>query len=129
MSGSNGACPFCAEIDSPHLIAANDLAVAFFAGYPVSPGHVLIVPRRHERDFFSLGWEEKAAMLALVDPVRDHVQTAFGPDAYNIGMNAGKAAGQTIRHAHLHVIPRYIGDVEEPRGGIRWVLPKTAKYW
>lgn len=129
MPGTDGDCPFCAEIGSTQLIAANDRAIAFLAGYPVSPGHTLIVPKRHEHDFFALTRDEKAAMLELVDPVRDHIQKGFGPDAYNVGMNAGKAAGQTIRHAHLHVIPRYAGDVEEPRGGIRWVLPQTAKYW
>jgi diadenosine tetraphosphate (Ap4A) HIT family hydrolase len=107
----------------------SDLAAGFFAGYPVSPGHVLIVPRRHEPDFFALRAAEQAAMLGRVPEVRRRIDGEFAPDAYNLGVNAGKPAGQTIMHAHLHVIPRYIGDVDEPRGGVRWVLPATARYW
>ena len=95
----------------------------------MSPGHTLIVPRRHEPDFFALTAEEQAALVALVNPVRAALGEQFAPDAYNLGVNAGKAAGQTILHTHLHVIPRYAGDVAEPRGGVRWVLPETARYW
>lgn len=131
---SNGAgradgCIFCAPRSAADLLAANDLAVAFPAGYPVSPGHALIVPRRHEPDFFGLTAEEQAAVVALVNPVRARLDERHRPDAYNLGVNAGKAAGQTILHAHLHVIPRFTGDVAEPRGGVRWVLPDTARYW
>jgi diadenosine tetraphosphate (Ap4A) HIT family hydrolase len=125
----SGPCIFCRERDEPGLLAANDLAVAFPAGFPVSPGHALIVPRRHEPDFFSLSPDEQAAVVALVSPVRTALDGQFSPDAYNLGVNAGKAAGQTILHTHLHVIPRYAGDVAEPRGGVRWVLPETARYW
>jgi diadenosine tetraphosphate (Ap4A) HIT family hydrolase len=130
ISDSNGGrkdCIFCAP--RVELLAANELAIAFPAGYPVSPGHVLIVPRRHEPDFFSLTAEEQAALVALVNPVRARLSEQYAPDAYNLGVNAGKAAGQTILHTHLHVIPRYAGDVAEPRGGVRWVLPETARYW
>jgi diadenosine tetraphosphate (Ap4A) HIT family hydrolase len=123
------SCVFCQQSDMPGQLAANDLAVAFPAGFPVSPGHALIVPRRHEPDFFALTAEEQAAVVALVNPVRAVLGKQFAPDAYNLGVNAGKAAGQTILHTHLHVIPRYAGDVAEPRGGVRWVLPETARYW
>ena len=122
-------CVFCSRLTGDGLLAANDLAAGFLAGFPVSPGHTLIVPRRHEADFFSLSGAEQVAMVDLVNPVRRHLDTEFKPDAYNLGANIGRAAGQTIRHAHLHVIPRYEGDVEEPRGGVRWVLPQTARYW
>ena len=122
-------CIFCSRLAGDGLLAANELAAGFMAGYPVSPGHVLIVPRRHEADFFALSADEQAAMVALVGPVRRHLDAEFKPDAYNLGANIGRAAGQTIRHAHLHIIPRYAGDVPEPRGGVRWVLPKTARYW
>jgi len=125
MSG----CIFCRPAPSSDLLAGNELAIAFPAGFPVSPGHSLIVPRRHEPDFFSLSAEEQAAVIALVNPVRSVLDKEFGPDAYNLGVNAGKAAGQTVLHTHLHVIPRYAGDVAEPRGGVRWVLPETARYW
>jgi diadenosine tetraphosphate (Ap4A) HIT family hydrolase len=122
-------CIFCRPSDGRRELAGNDLAVAILAGFPVSPGHALIVPRRHEPDFFSLTGEEQAAVVALVNPVRAALDKEFGPDGYNLGVNNGKAAGQTILHTHLHVIPRYAGDVAEPRGGVRWVLPETARYW
>ena len=124
-----GDCPFCRAASGPDLLADNDLAVAFTAGFPVSAGHALIVPRRHEADFFALSADEQAAVVGLVNPVRDALDERYAPDAYNLGVNAGKAAGQTILHVHLHVIPRYAGDVAEPRGGVRWVLPETARYW
>ncbi len=120
-------CIFCTP--RAEQLAANELAIAISAGYPVSPGHALIVPRRHEPDFFSLTADEQAALMALVNPVRAVLAEQFAPDAFNLGVNAGRAAGQTIQHVHLHVIPRYVGDVAEPRGGIRWVLPETARYW
>ena len=122
-------CIFCAPRAERDLLAGNGLAIAFPAGYPVSPGHALIVPRRHEPEFFSLTPDEQAAMVALVNPVRAVLTDRYQPDAFNLGVNAGKAAGQTIAHAHLHVIPRYTGDAAEPRGGVRWVLPETARYW
>jgi diadenosine tetraphosphate (Ap4A) HIT family hydrolase len=126
-NGGREECIFCTP--RVGLMEANELAIAFPAGYPVSPGHTLIVPRRHEPDFFSLTAEEQAALVALVNPVRARLAERYAPDAFNLGVNAGKAAGQTILHAHLHVIPRYAGDVAEPRGGVRWVLPETARYW
>ena len=126
--GEDG-CIFCGHVAGGELVGEAGLAVAFRAGYPVSPGHVLIVPRRHEPDFFALSPAEHADMLGLLPAVRQRLDAEFSPDAYNLGVNAGKAAGQTILHAHLHVIPRYVGDVDEPRGGVRWVLPKTARYW
>jgi len=123
------ACIFCTRLESTELLAANNLAGGFLAGFPVSPGHALIVPRRHEADFFSLSDAEQAAMMALLPEVRRRIAGDFAPDAYNLGVNAGRLAGQTIMHTHLHVIPRYVGDVDEPRGGVRWVLPATARYW
>jgi diadenosine tetraphosphate (Ap4A) HIT family hydrolase len=123
------ACIFCRKRNEDELLAYNDLAIAFPAGFPASPGHALVVPRRHEPDFFALTADEQAAVVALVNPVRAVLGERFAPDAYNLGINAGKAAGQTILHTHLHVIPRYAGDVAEPRGGVRWVLPETARYW
>ena len=120
-------CIFCTP--RAEQLAANELAIAIMAGYPVSPGHALIVPRRHEPDFFSLSADEQVALMALVNPVREVLAEQFAPDAFNLGVNAGRAAGQTIQHVHLHVIPRYVGDVAEPRGGVRGVLPETARYW
>jgi diadenosine tetraphosphate (Ap4A) HIT family hydrolase len=122
-------CIFCERLHAPGLLAGNDLAAGFLAGFPVSRGHALIVPRRHEPDFFSLTQAEQVAMLGILGQVRSRIDDRFSPDAYNLGVNAGKAAGQTVLHTHLHVIPRYAGDVDEPRGGVRWVLPATARYW
>jgi len=122
-------CPFCLRIRSGELLVDGDMAVALVDAYPVSPGHVLIVPRRHEPDFFRLTDEERAAMWEMVPTVRRTIERNHAPAGYNIGINVGAAAGQTVPHAHLHVIPRYAGDSADPRGGVRWVLPERARYW
>jgi diadenosine tetraphosphate (Ap4A) HIT family hydrolase len=123
------ACVFCHRLADGDEVAANDLAVALFDAYPISPGHCLIVPRRHESSFLALTTEEQAAIWALVPLVQRRVEADHVPDGYNLGINVGEAAGQTIAHAHLHVIPRYQGDVSDPRGGIRWIIPERARYW
>ena len=123
------SCPFCERIDRGGLLAESTLAVAFPDAYPLSPGHALVVPRRHEPDYFELTEPERRAMWSLVDQVRDAIRRDHQPHGFNVGINVGAAAGQTIDHAHIHVIPRYRGDVEDPRGGIRWVLPHKAPYW
>ena len=122
-------CPVCDRQAEGDLVAQNDLAVAFVDRYPLNPGHTLIVPRRHEPDFFALTEAEHTAVWRLVPAVRAHVDARFHPHGYNLGVNAGPAAGQTVWHAHLHVVPRYEGDVADPRGGIRWILPDRARYW
>lgn len=122
-------CPFCGRVDHCNLLAQNELAVAFLDEFPVSPGHALVVPRRHESDYFALSDAEQRALWSLVDEARREIEKLHHPDGYNIGLNAGQAAGQTIAHAHLHVIPRYKGDVDDPRGGVRWILPENAPYW
>jgi diadenosine tetraphosphate (Ap4A) HIT family hydrolase len=103
--------------------------VAFYDRYPVSDGHTLVIPRRHEADLFDLDPGERADAWALLDSVRELLVERFNPDGLNIGVNENEAAGQTIHHAHIHLIPRYQGDVEDPRGGIRWVIPDKAPYW
>jgi diadenosine tetraphosphate (Ap4A) HIT family hydrolase len=110
-------------------VAESELAAAFPDAYPLSPGHVLIVPRRHEPDFLALTEVEQAAVWRLLGAVRQWIESHHRPDGYNLGVNVGPAAGQTVAHAHLHVIPRYGGDTEDPRGGIRWILPARARYW
>jgi len=123
------SCVFCERIKSAPLLAANENAVAFLDRYPVSVGHSLIVPRRHEPDYFKLSAVEQQAMFDLVCYVKAELDRAWTPDGYNLGANVGAAAGQTVDHAHLHVIPRYVGDVADPRGGVRWILPARAPYW
>jgi diadenosine tetraphosphate (Ap4A) HIT family hydrolase len=122
------ACVFCRRLAGGDLVAENELAVAFLDAFPLSPGHCLLLPRRHEADFLALRTEEQEAVWALVAPVRRHIEASGRPDGYNLGINVGEAAGQTVAHAHLHVIPRYKGDVADPRGGIRWIIPARARY-
>jgi diadenosine tetraphosphate (Ap4A) HIT family hydrolase len=123
------ACVFCDRLARGNLVAENDLAGAFLDAFPLNPGHCLLVPRRHEPDFLALAPEEQAAVWALVAPVRRHIEAAAAPDGYTVGINMGEAAGQTVAHAHLHVIPRHHGDVADARGGIRWIIPARARYW
>ena len=108
---------------------ANALAMAIPDGFPVSPGHTLIMPKRHVVTFFDTTTEERLAMFELMDKAKHALDAELHPTAYNIGVNDGAAAGQTIPHLHIHLIPRYAGDDDDPRGGVRWVLPEKAKYW
>jgi len=103
--------------------------VAIRDQYPVSEGHTLVVPRRHESDYFQLTEDEQVAMLRLVRIEQARLVQELTPAAFNVGVNAGAAAGQTVLHAHIHLIPRYLGDVPDPRGGVRWVLSGKACYW
>jgi diadenosine tetraphosphate (Ap4A) HIT family hydrolase len=102
--------------------------VAFPDAYPVSPGHTLVVPRRHAPTFFDTSPDEQTALFAAVIEIRRALDAALHPDGYNVGFNAGLVAGQTVMHAHLHVIPRYAGDVADPRGGVRGVIPSRQNY-
>lgn len=111
------------------MLARNAHAFSFYDGYPVSPGHVLVVPRRHDLDLFELTKEEQQAVFELVAEMRDFILAEHRPDGVNVGINIGEAAGQTVGHAHVHLIPRYQGDLPDPRGGVRWVIPEKADYW
>jgi diadenosine tetraphosphate (Ap4A) HIT family hydrolase len=122
-------CPFCKKIELHQFLVENDLAVAFFDGFPLSPGHALVIPRRHERDYFQLIEAEESAIWSTVRVVRAKLESSHTPQGYNIGVNVGGAGGQTVDHVHVHVIPRYVGDVDDPRGGIRWMIPAKARYW
>jgi len=121
-------CPLCAAVNRD-VLAANEHAVAFLDAFPVSPGHALVVSRRHVGSLFDLTPAEQAALWALAPTVRGILDERHSPDGYNVGVNVGSAAGQTVGHVHVHVIPRYAGDVPDPRGGVRWVLPERADYW
>ncbi len=109
-------------------VAANEHAFAFRDRFPVTPGHTLIVTRRVIPDWFAANEEERAAVLELVDRVKRLLDEELHPDGYNVGFNAGTAAGQTVMHLHLHVIPRYRGDMDDPRGGVRHVIPSRGNY-
>ena len=119
------SCPFCA-FDAP--VISNALAFACFDKYPVNRGHLLILPRRHVATWFEATQEEQAALLALLDEGKQLLDEQYKPDGYNIGINVGAAAGQTIRHLHVHLIPRHFGDCADPRGGVRGVLPARQSY-
>jgi len=119
-------CVFCRRIESGPLLAENELAVAFADAFPLSDGHCLVISRRHEPNFFALTDREQQAVWTLVNSLHQRMASA---DGFNVGINIGDAGGQTVAHAHVHLIPRYRGDVADPRGGIRWVLPSKAAYW
>jgi len=111
------------------ILGGDDLAFIASDGHPVSPGHALIIPRRHIGSFFEATAAERASLLQLLDQAKAIIDASHHPDACNIGINDGRAAGQTVPHLHIHLIPRYAGDSPDPRGGVRWVLPGKAKYW
>ena len=117
-------CPFCNE----QTLMENDLTYARVDKFPVSPGHTLVIPKRHAETWFDMTEEEQHDALRLIDQVKQHLDKEYAPDGYNIGMNCGEAAGQSVPHAHIHVIPRYQGDMENPRGGVRGVIPDKQTY-
>ena len=117
-------CPFCqleAVIDGELAYVRNDK-------FPVSNGHCLIIPKRHVETWFDMTKEEQKEAFELIDKVKAMLDEKYAPDGYNIGMNCGETAGQTIPHAHIHVIPRYKGDMDNPRGGVRGVIPEKQNY-
>lgn len=103
--------------------------MALWDSYPLNPGHVLLVPHRHVASWFEATAVERAEMLRLADNARRIVIAEHSPDGFNLGINDGAAAGQTVPHLHLHLIPRYRGDMPDARGGVRWIIPSRAAYW
>lgn len=108
---------------------ATSLVLGIWDRFPVSPGHALLVPRRHVKTWFDATEQEQQALIAAIGAAKTAIELEHAPDGYNIGINSGEAAGQTISHLHVHLIPRYKGDVDDPRGGVRLVLPEKAAYW
>lgn len=120
-------CPFC-HLEDRKILFKNDLACAFFDGFPVSPGHTLIVPFRHVQSFFALTMAERQAIDELILKCRDFLDIKYHPDGYNIGVNINESAGQSVMHVHVHIIPRYNGDTPAPKGGVRGVIPEKQSY-
>lgn len=121
-------CLFCCLQES-RVLLRNETAIVVRDAFPVTRGHTLVIPLRHVASFFDTSAEERAAMFELLDAAKLQIQTEFAPAGFNIGINDGAAAGQTIRHLHMHLIPRYAGDRPDPRGGVRWIIPEKADYW
>jgi diadenosine tetraphosphate (Ap4A) HIT family hydrolase len=122
------ACPFC-TLPPERILLTSAHGVIIRDGFPISPGHTLVIPRRHVDSFFNLTTEERVDLLGLLDQAKAGVENEFKPDTYNVGINDGPAAGQTVPHLHIHLIPRYTGDVPDARGGVRWIIPDRADYW
>ncbi len=122
-------CRFCTNLASP-VIASNALAFAIRDAFPVTPLHALVIPRRHVADFFGLTPAEREACAELTHELRKEIlKEDPGVEGFNIGMNVGEVAGQTIFHSHVHLIPRRKGDVEDPRGGVRAVIPGKGHHF
>jgi len=121
-------CPFCRLSCRVEVICETATCVAFYDGYPVSSGHTLILPKRHVASYFDLTNHEREAMNVMLQYVRQKLDERFHPDGYNIGINVNEAAGQSVFHCHMHLIPRYKGDVDNPKGGVRGVIPSKQCY-
>ena len=124
MAGNE--CIFCKP--QREILAENEHAIAVFDTYPVSPGHSLILPLRHVVTIWDLAEDEYLACYALVRALKPILEARFKPDGFNVGVNCGEAAGQSVWHAHIHVIPRFKGDTPFPKGGVRHVIPLKGSY-
>ena len=125
MATETTACKLCARHE---VLLENALAYVRYDSNSLSRGHVLVIPKRHVASFFDMTTEEQADTLALLRDIQQAIEKQHSPDGYNIGVNVGKAGGQSRMHVHMHLIPRYAGDVADPRGGIRCVLPSMREF-
>jgi diadenosine tetraphosphate (Ap4A) HIT family hydrolase len=125
---TSNPCPFC-TLPVHRIVAESRTGCVIRDAFPVSPGHTLVIPRRHIASFFDLAADERNGLMDLLEQSKVALDLEMRPDAYNIGINDGKDAGQTVAHLHIHLIPRYQGDQPDPRGGIRWLFPERARYW
>jgi diadenosine tetraphosphate (Ap4A) HIT family hydrolase len=123
-------CLFCDRNNKAKhiIIAENEFAYSRRDNYPVSEGHAEVIPKRHVESFFDLQDDEVLAIYDLARETKDIIDAKYHPDAFNIGINDGEAAGRTVHHLHMHLIPRYFGDVPEPRGGVRHIIPGKGSY-
>jgi len=121
------SCIFC-NIEKERIINENEVAFAIYDSFPVSQGHILVIPKKHINNYFEADSQTKDELWKLIDECKEIVDKKFNPAGYNIGINCGEAAGQTVMHLHIHLIPRYKGDIENPRGGVRGVIPDKRIY-
>ena len=125
-------CSFCDIVNRStenQILCESEMSLSFEDKYPVSLGHSLLIPRIHEPNFFKLPTSNQFDLWKLLTELQEILTEKYQPDGFNIGVNVNSDAGQTVEHAHIHLIPRYKGDVADPRGGIRWVIPQNAPYW
>ena len=128
MKDPNNPCLFC-NIKESDLVKENDLAYASYDSFPVSEGHCLIIPKRHVKDYFDLSNDEIIACNDLIKEIKNEIiEKDSSVKGFNVGSNAGKISGQSILHCHIHLIPRRAGDVENPQGGVRSVIPSKQHY-
>jgi diadenosine tetraphosphate (Ap4A) HIT family hydrolase len=121
-------CPFCNLDPEREIIIETATAYSIFDKFPVSNGHALIVPKRHCPDYFELTPDEQSDCWSMVNTIKQILVLKYHPDGFNVGINVNKEAGQTIPHVHIHLIPRYNGDVKDPEGGVRGVIPEKRRY-
>lgn len=122
-------CVFCQNfMPNKKPLLQNKLAIAYFDEFPVSKGHILIISKRHATTFFDLTKEEQISLITLLNECKEYIDKKYNPDGYNVGLNCGEFAGQSVMHVHMHLIPRYKGDVSNPRGGIRGIIPNKKNY-
>lgn len=121
-------CIFCNYNNSDEVVIQNNLAYAMYDHFPVNKGHLLVIPKRHFASYFEASEEELLAIQEIIRRSKEMLDVELNPDGYNIGINIGEAAGQTIFHLHVHLIPRFFGDVENPRGGIRHLKKAIVEY-
>lgn len=121
-------CPFCNLAPHVTLLTETATSVAFLDSFPVNAGHALIVPKRHISNYFDLSIHEQRALWLVVNRCKLIIEKKYNPDGFNVGINVGETAGQSVFHVHIHLIPRYKGDVENPKGGVRGVIPGKQSY-
>lgn len=121
-------CPFCQLAPDQQVITESTTAFAIFDKYPVNQGHMLIIPKKHEANYFNLTLHKQQGLNVVMNRCRNLLDNWYHPDGYNTGINVGQTAGQTVSHVHLHLIPRYEGDMPDPTGGVRHVIPEKGNY-
>lgn len=126
--GNGEISPFLSDGENRELLFESATVFSFYDKFPVSKGHTLIVPKRLVSNYFELSVKEQIACWLMVNKVKEELQKLYNPDGFNVGININQEAGQTIFHCHIHIIPRYKNDVENPRGGVRGVIPNKKNY-
>ena len=122
------SCPFC-NLPRDRIIDSDELGLVIRDGYPISPGHTLIIPKWHIASFFDLSIKEQDGLFELMARAKEVLLKTFNPDGFNVGINDVPSAGQTVPHIQIHLIPRFKDDQEDARGGVRWIIPDKARYW